>query len=110
MDICHRLKAARLATGKTQEQVASDARMNVTQYNGYERGRSRPAPDTLKRLAEALQTTPEDLLVDYRSAPPSPAGFDTAAAIARARSQLRDQVAAELGIVPEGISIRIELV
>lgn len=34
----------------------------MTQYNGYERGRSVPSPATLARIATALQTTPEELL------------------------------------------------
>jgi len=56
-DIKDTLRAARLAVGKTQEAVAIEAGMHVTQYNGYERGRSRPAFPTLERLAVALKTT-----------------------------------------------------
>lgn len=110
MKIGDRLREARLALGKTQEQVAAESKMNVTQYNGYERGRSRPAPATLERIADALQTTPQVLLG-------LPATADGAAPLGgrdeglrTLRADFQSQVAAILGLAPAAIVIRIEVV
>jgi transcriptional regulator with XRE-family HTH domain len=80
--------------------------MNVTQYNGYERGRSVPSPVTLPRLAKALQTTPEALLQRPVPSGSSEAGGDV---LRRLRNQFRAQVAAELTLAPDDITVRIEI-
>lgn len=81
--------------------------MNVTQYNGYERGRSMPSPVTLPRLAKALQTTPEALL--HRSPVRPVHGEAKGDVLRRLRGQFRAQVATELDLVPDDVIIRIEI-
>jgi transcriptional regulator with XRE-family HTH domain len=108
MTISTALRAARLALGKTQEEVAVEARMNVTQYNGYERARSRPAAATLARLAAALDTTSAALLGT------TPTGLcqesrDPGDLLQNLRGQFQEQVAALLGLPPAGLSVRIEI-
>ena len=107
MEISERLRVRRRELGKTQEEVARDAEMNVTQYNGYERGRSIPSSVTLPRLAKALSTTPEALSGGHSAERP---GHDAAKGpvLRRLRSQFHAQIAAELDLAPEDISIRIE--
>jgi transcriptional regulator with XRE-family HTH domain len=109
MKVGDRLREARLALGKTQEQVALESKMNVTQYNGYERGRSRPAPATLKRIAEALQVTPEALLGLPASADASVPLGSRDEGLRALRSEFQGQVAAILGLAPAAIAVRIEV-
>ena len=81
--------------------------MNVTQYNAYERGRSAPSPVTLPRLANALQTTPEILLHQSAARPEhDEARVDV---LRRLRNQFRAEVAAELDLTPDDISVRVEI-
>jgi transcriptional regulator with XRE-family HTH domain len=107
MQVGDMLRERRLELGKTQEQVARDAGMNVTQYNGYERGRSMPSSVTLPRLAKALQTTSEALL---RLGPGrSDHSESRRDVIRRLRDQFRAQVAAELDLSPDDVNIRVEI-
>lgn len=64
-----RLRAARLARGLSQEQLA--ARSGVAQPNisVFERGRSYPKPPTLLALSRALDLLPADLLVPLHGPP-----------------------------------------
>ncbi len=103
MDISLRLREAREALGKTQEQVAHDAGMHVTQYNGYERGRSRPAVATLERIASALSTTSAALVSPESAQPNFEAGFRAM------REQFQAQIAGLLGVSPREVTVRIEL-
>lgn len=103
MDVGTRLRQAREALGKTQEQVAHDAGMHVTQYNGYERGRSRPALATLDRIATALDTT-SGILCGRDGAQPEGNKL-----LRVAREEFQTQVAALLGVSPREVMIRIEL-
>jgi transcriptional regulator with XRE-family HTH domain len=50
----HRVKAARLAHGGTQEEVADRARIDYKRYQALEAGRVNPTIGTLLRVAEAL--------------------------------------------------------
>ena len=52
-----RLRAARAALDLTQMDVAARAGIGQTHYSAIERGAQAPAPDTLRRLANALGTT-----------------------------------------------------
>lgn len=108
MSIGENLKKARIQAGLTQEQVAAAAGMNVTQYNGYERERSRPSELTLARLAEALQTR-LDVLAAYESEPATPKPAATEGSIALMRDAFRAQVAEALRLPIEGVTICIEL-
>jgi len=110
MEIASRLREARVALGKTQEQVAQESGMNVTQYNGYERSRSRPAPATLERIAAALQTTSAALRGELDPAPADRAAARSPGEAVRSlRDQFQAQLAAELGLSPQQITIRIEV-
>ncbi|MDR4306460.1 helix-turn-helix transcriptional regulator [Chelatococcus sambhunathii] len=111
MDISERLKAARAAMGKTQEQVAFEAGMNVTQYNAYERARSRPSPATLERIAAALQTTSEALTVPaaVSSSATRASSVPRADVIQNLRDRFREDIAAELGVASDLLGVRIEL-
>ncbi len=110
MDICHRLREARTAIGKTQEQVAIEAGMNVTQYNAYERGRSRPAAATLQRLAAALKTTPDALLQESESAIDNEVdALNQAQHVMGKIRALRTDLAAALGLGVDEVRIHVEL-
>ncbi|MCW4117030.1 helix-turn-helix domain-containing protein [Aurantimonas sp. MSK8Z-1] len=104
MGLDRKLRERRQKLGKTQDQVARDAGMHVTQYNGYERGRSTPASATLVRIAVALETSVQ-ALIDTDEDPP--ASEDV---LLRIRQDFCARVAAELGLPPENGAVRIELV
>jgi len=108
MSVGDRLRAVRLASEKTQEQVAEASGMHVTQYNAYERGRSRPADATLKRIAAALGVDLRELSATTpRSNSPVKQGGTVESALDRLRAVVND-VAAEIGLDPERIRITIE--
>ena len=48
--------------GLTQEQVALEAKIDLTYMGGIERGRRNPTVAVLARIAEALGVEPADLL------------------------------------------------
>jgi transcriptional regulator with XRE-family HTH domain len=52
----------RLKRGMTQEQLAFEARIDLTYAGGIERGRRNPSLLVLARVAEALSVTPADLV------------------------------------------------
>lgn len=56
-----KLRAARVAAGKTQLQVAKEAGISVAQYQNIEYGRSVASVDFAIRIAEALGATVEAL-------------------------------------------------
>ena len=51
-----RMLAARKASGKTQKEVAKEARVSERQYQAYEYGESEPSASTVVRIADALGT------------------------------------------------------
>ena len=55
-------RAVRLDRGLTVEQFAALARVDRSQVFRWERGETRPRPETLVRLAKALRVTPQRLL------------------------------------------------
>ena len=59
-----RLKAARLARGLTQEQLAHDVKATPNYLSAIERGQKLPTLDMLFRLAKALGQPPGQLLGD----------------------------------------------
>ena len=56
-----KLYAARKASGKTQEQVAEEAKVPSRQYQDYEYGKHDPTVRTAIRIATALNSTVEAL-------------------------------------------------
>ena len=51
----NRLKAARVLRGMTQLQLAQKVGRKEIDVSRYETGRTRPDPDTKRRIAEVLQ-------------------------------------------------------
>lgn len=58
----HRLRTLRKARDLSQTQLGEKAGLHYTHIGRFERGTSRPGGDTLKRLADALDTTSDYLL------------------------------------------------
>ena len=56
------MRRARQMRGLTQEQVALEAKIDLTYMGGIERGRRNPTVAVLARIAEALGVEPADLL------------------------------------------------
>jgi len=56
------VRRARQKAGLTQEQLAHDAKIDLTYAGGIERGRRNPSVEVLGRLADALGVEPADLL------------------------------------------------
>ncbi|MDF7774041.1 helix-turn-helix transcriptional regulator [Sphingomonas sp. AOB5] len=56
------VRRARQAAGLTQEQLALDAKIDLTYAGGIERGRRNPSVQVLARIADALGVEPSDLL------------------------------------------------
>lgn len=52
--------------GLTQEQLAHDARIDVTYLRGIEAGRRNPSVDVLAKMARVLDVHPSVLLLDGR--------------------------------------------
>ena len=57
MSFSEKLKAARTELGYTQVQLAQEAGLCLQSILGYEKGRIRPRPATLARLADVLQVS-----------------------------------------------------
>lgn len=57
------VRAARVSTGGSQDDVAKLAGMHVTNIGKIERGQANPSLTTIVRLAAALGTMPAELLV-----------------------------------------------
>lgn len=57
-----RLKAARVAAKLSQKELAKMLYISQQAYAQYETGSSTPNPETLKRIAEILQVSLDDLL------------------------------------------------
>jgi transcriptional regulator with XRE-family HTH domain len=56
------VRRARQAAGLTQEQLAHEAKIDLTYAGGIERGTRNPSVLVLARLADALGVEPADLL------------------------------------------------
>lgn len=56
-----RLKAARLAAGKSREELSIDVGKSHPTIVSYETGRATPGADTLAKLADATQVDPGEL-------------------------------------------------
>jgi transcriptional regulator with XRE-family HTH domain len=56
------VRRARHRAGFTQEQLALEAKIDLTYVGGIERGRRNPSLMVLVRIADALRIAPADLL------------------------------------------------
>ena len=50
----------------SQRELAARAKLSVTTVNRIESGQRKPMPRTVRKLAEALGVTPEELLADQQ--------------------------------------------
>lgn len=71
IELGKRIKAARLAAGLTQEQLAERINLSSGHCAHVERGTTKVSLSTLVDMANALNTTPDKLLVDsvYHATP-----------------------------------------
>lgn len=58
------VRRARQAKGLTQEQLAFEAKIDLTYLGGIERGRRNPSLLVLARIASALSLPPNELLLE----------------------------------------------
>lgn len=56
------VRRSRQKAGLTQEQLALEAKIDLTYVGGIERGRRNPSVLVLARIADVLGTEPSDLL------------------------------------------------
>lgn len=63
------VRELRVLRGMTQEQLAFEARIDLTYAGGIERGRRNPSLLVMARIAEALGVTPVELLDSDRLSP-----------------------------------------
>lgn len=64
MALCERLVAIRKQRGMTQQALADEVGVHVTQLRRYEAGTAQPTADVLRRLAVALRTSADTLLFE----------------------------------------------
>lgn len=95
-----KLRAQRTKIGKTQAEIATAAQMSTVQYNGYENGRHEPSEATMKRIAKALKSSPDDLWYDAVEDPETVPGLKAA---------LQKRAAADMGVKVDAIRVLIEL-
>jgi transcriptional regulator with XRE-family HTH domain len=62
MEFKERLKQLRTKKGISQNQLARDIGVHVTNISRYERGENRPTSDVLSKLANALDVTTDYLM------------------------------------------------
>lgn len=60
------IRAARLAAGMSQSELARAARVPQPNLSAYENGRRHPSPDVLDRITQALQGRPSARLREHR--------------------------------------------
>lgn len=73
MAFAEQLKAARLAAGMTQQQVAAAMGITNSTYCGYETGKRQPDVEKIKQIAKILNTS-GDILLETGRTPPSSSG------------------------------------
>ncbi len=56
------LKPLRMAIGFTQKQIATELKVGQSAVSMWENGASKPRADTLKKLADLLHCTVDELL------------------------------------------------
>jgi transcriptional regulator with XRE-family HTH domain len=71
MDFPQRLAALRKARDLTQQALADEVHIHVTQLRRYEAGSSQPTLDVLRKLAKALSVSGDALLFEEKERGPS---------------------------------------
>jgi len=61
-DLSKKIKELRIRLGLSQDELATTSQLNLRTVQRVENGETEPRGDTLKRLANALNVTPNDLI------------------------------------------------
>lgn len=103
MEFHEELKAARIKTGLTQQQIADKLGITKSTYCGYETAKRSPDPQRIKQLAKVLHVS-ADALLDIsieKETSPAPAKAETKEVSA---DQIRALFVAA-GIMPDGVDL-----
>lgn len=106
MEFYEELKAARIKTGLTQQQIADKLGITKSTYCGYETAKRSPDPQRIKQLAKVLHVS-ADALLDIsieKETSPAPAKAETKEVSA---DQIRALFVAA-GIMPDGVDLTDE--
>ncbi len=106
MEFHEELKAARIKTGLTQQQIADKLGITKSTYCGYETAKRSPDPQRIKQLAKVLHVS-ADALLDIsieKETSPAPAKAETKEVSA---DQIRALFVAA-GIMPDGVDVTDE--
>lgn len=106
MEFHEELKAARIKTGLTQQQIADKLGITKSTYCGYETAKRSPDPQRIKQLAKVLHVS-ADALLDIsieKETFPAPAKAETKEVSA---DQIRALFVAA-GIMPDGADLTDE--
>ena len=106
MEFHEELKAARIKTGLTQQQIADKLGITKSTYCGYETAKRSPDPQRIKQLAKVLHVS-ADALLDIsieKETSPAPAKAETKEVSA---DQIRALFVAA-GIMPDGVDLMDE--
>ena len=100
MEFHEELKAARIKTGLTQQQIADKLGITKSTYCGYETAKRSPDPQRIKQLAKVLHVS-ADALLDIsieKETSPTPA----AAEAGEITLEETDRLLVALGLIKEG--------
>lgn len=106
MEFHEELKAARIKTGLTQQQIADKLGITKSTYCGYETAKRSPDPQRIKQLAKVLHVS-ADALLDIsieKETSPAPVKAETKEVSA---DQIRALFVAA-GIMPDGVDLTDE--
>lgn len=106
MEFHEELKAARIKTGLTQQQIADKLGITKSTYCGYETAKRSPDPQRIKQLAKVLHVS-ADALLDIsieKETSPAPAKAETKEVSA---DRIRALFVAA-GIMPDGVDLTDE--
>lgn len=105
MEFHEELKAARIKTGLTQQQIADELGITKSTYCGYETAKRSPDPQRIKQLAKVLHVSADELLnISIEKTSPVPAKAETKEVSA---DQIRALFVAA-GIMPDGADLTDE--
>lgn len=106
MEFHEELKAARIKTGLTQQQIADKLGITKSTYCGYETAKRSPDPQRIKQLAKVLHVSADALLAISieKETSPAPAKAETKEVSA---DQIRALFVAA-GIMPDGADLTDE--
>lgn len=100
MEFYEELKAARIKSGLTQQQIADEIGITKSTYCGYETAKRNPDPQRIKQLAKVLHISADTLLDTGIEKEKSPAPANAEAGKVDAKHIM--QVFVEAGIMPGG--------